>query len=134
MGMRESIKNITNLLINVHDADLKAQLQTAVLDAQGEALNLQERLAKLQEENAELRKRAESSDRASELENDLYFARNGMWRKSETALSAYCTTCWATKQQLIRLKPGYQQDGGFCQGCEYVHDGVYANDTRPEPE
>lgn len=136
MSITDYFGNIKSLLVRVHDAELKAELLAQVLDAQGEALNLQDRIARLQDENSKLRKQLEEIHRASELENDLYFARDALWRKSETAFSAYCMTCWGTKRQLIPLiHMLYEEEGaGVCPGCNFMHNDVYAGKARPNPE
>lgn len=47
MSIKDYLGNIKTLLVNVHDAEVKAEILTALLDAQGEALNLQERFGQL---------------------------------------------------------------------------------------
>ena len=64
MSIRDSISNVSKLLVKVHDADLKAQLQEALLNAQGEALDLQSKLGETQAENAHL---SEELRKANEL-------------------------------------------------------------------
>ena len=46
MSIRESIAKAVKLVLKVHDADLKDQLQAALFDARGHALDLQERAAR----------------------------------------------------------------------------------------
>ncbi len=108
MSMKDSIGNVAKLLVNVHDGELKAQLQEALLNAQGEALDLQERVARLQEENAELRRRLEARDEAKHLEREvLYLSKGVWWRKDEESFQAYCPSCWAKSQTLIPLTRQY---------------------------
>ncbi len=132
MGMRESISNVIKLLVKVRDADLKAELQEALLDAQGEALDLQERVARLQEENVELRKRLGAKDEAERLEREvLYLAQGVWWRKDEQALQAYCPSCWACSQTLIPLTRHYRgtlRYGGECPTCKAPFPQAYAGD------
>ena len=76
MSIRESIGAVSTLLIKVHDAGLKAELQAALLSAQGEALDLQERFARLLEENAKLREQLRDRTESDEIARQLYYSWN----------------------------------------------------------
>lgn len=136
MSIRESIGTAVNLLVKVHDADLKAQLQAALLDAQGEALDLQERVALLQEENAELRRRAEARDEAKHLEREvLYLSKGVWWRKDEGACQAYCPSCWAKSKTLVPVSQQFLSAlryGGVCPTCKARFENIYAG-AKPNP-
>lgn len=45
MSIKDYLGNMKALLVKVHDLELKSELLALLLDAQGEALDLQERLA-----------------------------------------------------------------------------------------
>ncbi len=133
--MRESITNVANLLVNVHDAELKAELQAALIDAQGEALALQERVARLQEKNTELTRCLEARDEAKRLEREvLYLSKGVWWRRDEESFHAYCPSCWAKSQTLIPLTRQYVTFGysGLCPTCKARFERVYAGD-KPDP-
>ena len=110
MSIRESIGTAVNLLVKVHDANLKAQLQEALLSAQGEALDLQERMARLQDDNVRLSDELRKRDELSGVADQLFYARHAYWRKDETIDSAYCPTCWDTKRFLVRLMRTGERD------------------------
>lgn len=129
MSMRESISNVANLLVKVHDADLKAQLQEALLNAQGEALDLQVQVAQLQEEKAKLAEQLREKSRTTDLGEKLYYARNGYWRRDETIVSAFCPTCWDAKGLLMRLDD-FGEGRGVCHHCQECYESVY-NGGRP---
>jgi len=131
MSLRDSIGGIAKLVVNVHDSKLQAELLTALLTAQNEALALQERVAKLQEENADLREQVRSNKQTSELAEQLFYARNAYWRKDESILSAYCTICWDTKSLLVRMQMG--QDDAYCNACKTRHWGANPDGRRPTP-
>ena len=129
MSIKDSIGNVAKLLVKVHDADLKAQLQEALLSAQGEGLDLQERVAELQEENARLRGERDARDEVAKVSEQLFYARNAYWRKDETIDSAYCPTCWDTKRFLVHLTRE-RTTAGLCYSCKSRHHFVY-NGPRP---
>lgn len=131
MSIRESIGNVTKLLVKVHDAELKAELQEALLNAQGEALDLQERLARFQEENAELREQLRSKSQADKLAEQLFYARDVYWRKDESIFSAYCPTCWDTKRLLVRLE--ISDESSWCEPCKQNFYQLKQGQQRPAP-
>lgn len=124
MSIKDSIGSVIKLLVNVHDAELKAQLTEALIDAQGDALALQERVAHLQEENAQLRQQLQAHDEASKLADQLYYAMNVYWRKGEDILSAYCPACWDSKRLLARLSRDIR-NSGRCGVCKNYYPYVY---------
>lgn len=131
--MRESISGVVKLLVDVHDADLKAKLQAALLDAQGEALNLQEKVARLQEGNAEFAEQLREKSRTTDLGEKLYYARNGYWRRDETIVSAFCPTCWDAKGLLMRLDD-FGEGRGVCHHCQECYESVYKGGRPAEGE
>ncbi len=130
MSIKDSIGNVAKLLVKVHDADLKAQLQVALLSAQGEALDLQERVARLQEENAQLSDQLRKRDELSDIAEQLFYARHAYWRKDEKTCSAYCPTCWGSSHKLIPLMH-VADDAGYCTACDKAYHYVY-DGPRPE--
>ena len=103
MGIKDYFGNIKTLLVDIPNAELKAEIRGAVLNAQSEALDLQEKVGQLQEENAKLRAEHDARDEIAKIADQLFFARHAYWRKDETIDSAYCQTCWDTKHTLVRL-------------------------------
>lgn len=146
MGLKDSIGAAVKLLVDVRDADLKARLQEALLAAQGEALDLQERLTGLLKDNTQLSQQLQALEELSKTAGQLFYARHAYWRKDEEICSAYCPTCWDSSRKSVRLmRTG---DHGHCHVCgndhHYVYDGPrpkkgdtatpeHSDDYRPSP-
>lgn len=129
MSIKDYLGNIKTLLVDIPNADLKAEIQSALIDAQGEALDLQERVALLQEENSKLADQLREKSRTTDLDEKLYYARNAYWRRDEEIVSAYCPTCWDANRLLMRLDD-YGRNLGYCHHCKNTFEGVY-NVGRP---
>ena len=136
ISIKECIGNATTLLLKLRDADLKVEIQAALLAAQGEALDLQQRFGQLQEENAKLKKRFEARDESERLEREvLYMAMCVWWRRDQELVQPYCPSCWAKDQSLIPLTKQYRpplQYGGICPTCKAQFGHVFKGD-KPEP-
>lgn len=132
MSIIETVKTAADLAVKLHDGDLKAALQQSLLDAQGEALALQQQLFDMQVENRRLTDEIRKRDDTSELADKIFYAREAYWRKDEAILSAYCSLCWDTRNQLVRVTRGVR-NSGVCQKCKARFDGVFTREERPTP-
>ena len=124
MSIKDYFGNIKTLLVEVPNAELKAQILAALVDAQSEALDLQDRIGRLQEEIARLKAERDARNEVDEVRDQLFYARHAYWRKDETIDSAYCPTCWDTKRFVVHLM---RESGtaGFCNSCKSRHYSVY---------
>lgn len=129
MSIIDSFKTASSIVVKVHDADIKAEIQAALLNAQGEALELQARVATLQEENVELHKDIEARKHAADLADKVFLARHAIWMKDNSNDAAFCPTCWQTTRKLVSLMKTNRS--GFCHACKAYHDFVYVG---PKPK
>ena len=103
MGLYEGIKDAIGLAQKADNADLIKQL----LDLGSQALEMQDEIRKLKEENAELRKANDLESRIIR-HKDFYIT----LRDDEQEIH-YCPTCWGKDHNLIQLL-----DTDRCVECE----------------
>ena len=135
MSILDSFKTAVGLAVKVRDAELKAALQDALLQAQGDALALQEQVANLRDETVELRASLDDKEESRRLEREvLYLARGVWWRRDEDSFQCYCPSCWVKSRTLIPLSRGYRVPlrlGGRCPTCNAKFEIVYG-DGKPD--
>ena len=91
MGLYEGIKDVIGLAQKADNADLIKQL----LDLGAQALEMQDEIRKLKEENAELKK-------ANDLENRIIMHKeNYITLKDDMEEIHYCPNCWGLIHKLI---------------------------------
>lgn len=129
MTFAEAIRNGIGWLSRVRDRELRA-LHAALVNARAEATALQEKLARLQEENAQLRSQLLSRDESARLTEQLYYARSVYWRKDEADNWAYCPICFDTRGKLVRLIHGDMR--GTCPTCGDTRFLPYSG-GKPKP-
>ncbi len=127
MGIGESIKVALGLAVKVRDAKLQADIQAALISAQGEALSLQQRVSELLEENdalkAELRKKVDTPAERKSI--------NGIWwgvLPGEKESMPFCPKCapdkWAPLERDFRFANGRVRDDGeftyCCGACGFL--------------
>ena len=103
MGLYEGIKDAIGLAQKADNADLIKQL----LDLGAQALEMQDEIRKLKEENEELKKANDLESRIIR-HKDFYIT----LRDDEQEIH-YCTTCWGKDHKLIQLF-----DTDRCVECE----------------
>src|SRR5262249_16348897 len=78
------------------------ELYRQLLEAQQEALRLVERNAALLEENVALKGQLRERDGRDQLQAELVFRDNALWR-GEDETRAYCVHCWEAEHKLITV-------------------------------
>lgn len=105
------------------------ELQKTILEIQQEALELQQDKIQLQQRVNELEKQQDIEDRI-ERHPDPYLT-----LKDDPQNLPYCSTCWATKHQLIQM---WHDGEGIlsCPACKYVCSTDYKEmvDHRSSPQ
>lgn len=123
MGAYEAIKDAAKLAQKADNVELYERL----LDAQREALEMQEELRAVRREIEELR-------RQEELEEGLDFDEGIYWLDGEDGERGgpYCQLCWDRDRDLIRLQD-YGKGRFYCFGCENTvyHDAATDEDGDP---
>ncbi|MBS1702856.1 MAG: hypothetical protein JST12_14425 [Armatimonadetes bacterium] len=108
MTIIEATKELVRLTGNMQNIELR----TTIADIQDKALGLQE-------ENASLREKIRDLEESLRMKNKLVPRLNSYWaqRKDQPEDGPYCTVCWDTKRQAVRMiKVGTA--GQFdCMGC-----------------
>lgn len=106
MGFYDAMKEVLNLAQKADNIELYRQL----LDLSGQALDLQEEIARLRDENTELK-------RVNQLEDDIeYYVDPFITRKSDTKAIKYCAACWIDKKKLVPLQ-FWMYDNYECPLC-----------------
>jgi len=101
MGLYEGIKDAIGLAQKADNADLIKQL----LDLGAQALEMQDEIRKLKEENAELKKRNDLESRIIR-HKDSFLTLRGDNEEIE-----YCPICWGYEGKLIQVYDS------FCERC-----------------
>jgi len=128
MGLGEKIKGIGDLIVKVHDADLKADLQQRILDLQSDCFTLQEKNAGLLEENAKLRGQLQKVEDREKMLAQLKLERNAYWKDD----TPYCISCVHKQHQLIPLaRRRGQSTEAYCPTCKTPFSNVYGDDLPP---
>lgn len=94
MSFYDAIKDAASIAQKADNIELYKQL----LDLGAQALDMQAEIARLKEENSEL-KRAAIIEKDVEYHVDAYVT-----RKSDSKPIKYCAACWADKEKLVPLQ------------------------------
>ncbi len=125
MGISDKIKGIGELVVQVHDADLKIALQQRILDLQGDCFELQEKNASLLEENGNLKNEIHEFIGKKDLLSQLKFERNVYWKLD----IPYCPACFGNNGKLIPLSQySPTETTGDCPSCKYEYAHVFGDE------
>lgn len=106
MGLYEGIKDIANIAQKADNIELYRQL----LDLGAQALEMQDEIRRLKEENAELKKN-------KDIEQDIeYYVDPYITKKSDQKPIKYCAACWADKGNLVPIQKS-RESVYFCPLC-----------------
>ena len=121
MGFYEAIKDVAKLAQQADNIDLYRKL----LDLSTQALEMQSEIAKLKEENTELKKRRS-------LSNDIVRHKEPcITLKNDEDKLYYCSHCWDSQQLLIQIN--CHKDGTFeCPHCNAT--GNYDNEIKKQAD
>lgn len=117
MSFYDGFKDLISVAQKADNIELYRQL----LDLSSQALDMQDEMARLKAENAELRKN-------KELEEDIENHVNPyVTRKSDTEDIKYCAACWGSKKVLIILQRMAQSGNNACHKyrCPLCNAYVY---------
>ncbi len=121
MGLYEAFKDAISVAQKADNVELYRQL----LDLSAQALDMQAEIARLKEENTELRKRR---DVASEI---IRHDEPCITLKNDNQNLFYCSHCWDSQQLLIQLN--CHDNGTFeCPHCKTV--GNYNNELKRQSD
>lgn len=129
MGALEAIKTLGTRLVDIHDAELKSQLQQMVIEAQGEVLGLQEKVASQRDEIENLKRELQEVRDKTDLLAEVRFEHNAYWVPSDSEPKAYCVGCVHSRAQLLPLaRHGRGSAGAYCPVCNTKYREVYGTD------
>ena len=121
MGLYEAFKDAITVAQKADNVELYRQL----LDLSAQALDMQAEIARLKEENTELRKRRQV---ASEI---IRHDEPCVTLKNDNQNLFYCSHCWDSQQLLIQLN--CHDNGTFeCPHCKTV--GNYNNEMKRQSD
>lgn len=121
MGWFEAFKDVLTVAQKADNVDLVRQL----LELNNQALEMQEEIRKLKQENVELRK-------VQDLESRIIrHSENFLTIEGESEDIRYCPVCWGNEHKLIQL---LLYDGDYCRfvcvNCK--NNGIYDYSKRAE--
>ena len=109
MGFYDAFKDVLTVAQKADNVELYRQL----LDLNAQALEMQEEITRLKEENADL-KRQKDIEKNIEYHVDAFIT-----RKSDEKPIKYCAACWADKKKLVPLQYGLNcVDQYQCPSCK----------------
>ncbi len=112
MGLYEGIKDVAKVIQKADNIDLYKKL----LDLGAQALEMQNEIAELSAENAELKK-AKDIEEQIERHAEPYIT-----LKNDSTKILYCSRCWDCEQKLVQVRS--DDDGSFnCAHCK--NTGIY---------
>ena len=113
MGLYEAVKDVAKLAQQADNIDLYRRL----LDLSAQALDMQDEISKLKEENARLKRKQDLSS-SIQRHKESFITLEG-----EEPMLRYCSHCWDADEKLVQLLC-YEYSGEFdCPHCK-MH-GVY---------
>ncbi len=119
MGLYESIKDVAKVMQKSDNVELYKEL----LDLSSQALALQAEITRLKEENAELKKKRNISDKV--VRHELPF----ITLQGDTQALYYCSHCWDSEEIVIQLN--CEDNGQF--ECPHCHvKGIYDKEKKKE--
>lgn len=121
MGLYEALKDAVSIAQKADNIDLYRKL----LDLSAQALEMQSEIAKLKEENTELKKRRVLANEIVRHKEPCITLRN------DDDKLYYCSHCWDSQQLLIQIN--CHKDGTFeCPHCKAT--GNYDNEIKKQAD
>lgn len=121
MGLYEAFKDVITVAQKADNVELYRQL----LDLSAQALDMQAEIARLKEENTELKKRREVAGEIIRHDEPCVTLRN------DNQNLFYCSHCWDSQQLLIQLN--CHENGTFeCLHCKAT--GNYNNELKRQSD
>lgn len=121
MGLYEAFKDVITVAQKADNVELYRQL----LDLSAQALDMQAEIARLKEENTELKKRREVAGEIIRHDEPCVTLRN------DNQNLFYCSHCWDSQQLLIQLN--CHENGTFeCPHCKAT--GNYNNELKRQSD
>lgn len=121
MGLYEAFKDVITVAQKADNVELYRQL----LDLSAQALDMQAEIARLKEENTELKKRREVAGEIIRHDEPCVTLRD------DNQNLFYCSHCWDSQQLLIQLN--CHENGTFeCPHCKVT--GNYNNELKRQSD
>ena len=121
MGLYEQIKDVAKVVQQADNIDLYLKL----LDLGAIALDMQEEIANLKEENSKLKERLNLLDKVIRHDS-LYIT----LKEDESIF--YCAHCWDSSKQLIQVECNDYNGSFKCPHCKI--EGIYNKEAYAEAE
>lgn len=113
MGLYEAVKDVAKLAQQADNIDLYRRL----LDLSAQALDMQDEISKLKEENARLKRKQDLSS-SIQRHKESFITLEG-----EEPMLRYCSHCWDADEKLVQLLCDEDTGSFECPHCKV--QGVY---------
>lgn len=113
MGLYEAVKDVAKLAQQADNIDLYRRL----LDLSAQALDMQDEISKLKEENARLKRKQDLSS-SIKRHKESFITLEG-----EEPMLRYCSHCWDADEKLVQLLCDEDTGSFECPHCKV--QGVY---------
>jgi hypothetical protein len=99
-----SVKKLLELVREVEDQKIKAEINTAIADVQEQLIDTQQQILTLRDENRTLREETLSLNQQIQLNVGVLFHDESYWKKKSDGSESgpYCPLCRGNSQKLIR--------------------------------
>ena len=118
MGLYEAVKDVAKLAQQADNIDLYRRL----LDLSAQALDMQDEISKLKEENARLKRKQDLSS-SIQRHKESFITLEG-----EEPMLRYCSHCWDADEKLVQLLCDEDTGSFECPHCKV--QGVYDKATN----
>jgi hypothetical protein len=108
MGLYEGIRDVAKLVQQADNIELYRQL----IDLSMQAIDMQNEISRLTNENNEFKKQKEIEEQILRFENELY-----VQLKNDESKIKYCSNCWDTIRKLVQVH-FYDDFGTQCPNCK----------------
>lgn len=115
--------DISKIIDIIKDPDLKIKIN-----------DLYRENIELKEENYNLRRKIDKSNKTTQIQNSLVFENNHYYSKGDLKKEfPYCTKCWDSDNKLIRLHKGNFNSGIQYYSCPNCDQGTSIGNFIHEP-
>lgn len=107
-----SIFDALKLSADLYKESGKIEQYKQILDAQAQLLEMQKRIADLENENKDLKEKLR-------IKENLIYENNAYWTNKEGKKDGpYCSRCWDKNKDLIRMHPTANPASSRCPECK----------------
>jgi len=106
MGIYDGLKDAASILKEAGKIDQYRQ----ILEAQEKLLDMQKQIADLESDNQDLKDKLKTKE-------SLTYENNAYWIEGEKKDGPFCSRCWDSERQIIRMQPCGNRAYASCPNC-----------------